>query len=679
MTFLQPLVLAALPLVTLPLVIHLINQRRFQTMPWAATMFLVAARALSRGYSRLRHWLIMLMRMAAIAAVILAVGRPLSRGWLALAGGGRPDTAIVLLDRSPSMLERDAAAPDTKLETGRRQLAETLATLNATHCLLIADPARPPVEVADPRSIVDLPAAGPCAVPATMPLLLQAAYDAIRENAAGATEIWICSDQRANDWAADDGTWAGLRDAFARLPQQVRFQLLSFVAPAPGNLAVRVPMARVENRGAERVLVVTVTVTRGEDGPATTVPLACEIGGATSSVAVELVGREAVLKNHEIPLPAGAASQGWGRISIPADANAADNDFYFAFDALPVRRSLVVTPDAEAPAERSAREALAIAASIPPAKDQEADVDVVAVGGLATAQLDEVATILWLADLPTGATAELVRGFLDRGGQVIFFPPDAPSGGEFLGFAWGPWTAQPHPLKPASWRTDEDVLANTLAGGALPVGELEVTRSCGIVGDHVPLATLPGGITLVGRLDAGRGGAYCCATRPDGRDSTLAAEGIVLYAIVQRAIDRGAATLGRARQLDAGAPAEEFFARSPGVAWSRLAGTDAPSTEPGRHAGVFTAEGRLVAVNRPAAEDAARVLPDDRVDGLFRGLTVQRMAGAAGRSDSLVQEIWRAFLLAMLLALIAEGALCLPKPRQARPLAAGFAAVEAAA
>ena len=103
MTFLQPWVLVALPLAALPVIIHLINQRRFQTVPWAAMQFLLAAKALSRGYSRLRHWLILLLRMLAVAAVILAVGRPLSRGWLALAGGGRPDSAIVVLDRSPSM------------------------------------------------------------------------------------------------------------------------------------------------------------------------------------------------------------------------------------------------------------------------------------------------------------------------------------------------------------------------------------------------------------------------------------------------------------------------------------------------------------------------------------------------------------------------------------------------
>ncbi len=36
MSFLQPLILVALPLVALPILIHLINQYRHRTVPWAA-------------------------------------------------------------------------------------------------------------------------------------------------------------------------------------------------------------------------------------------------------------------------------------------------------------------------------------------------------------------------------------------------------------------------------------------------------------------------------------------------------------------------------------------------------------------------------------------------------------------------------------------------------------------
>jgi hypothetical protein len=98
MTFLQPWLLLTLPLIALPVIIHLINQQRFQSVEWAAMRFLLSAKALSRGYTRLRQFLILLLRMLAVAAAILAVSRPLSRGWLAAAGGDRSAAAIVLLD-----------------------------------------------------------------------------------------------------------------------------------------------------------------------------------------------------------------------------------------------------------------------------------------------------------------------------------------------------------------------------------------------------------------------------------------------------------------------------------------------------------------------------------------------------------------------------------------------------
>jgi len=668
MTFLQPWVLVALPLVALPLIIHLINQRRFQTVRWAAMQFLLAAKALSRGYSRLRHWLIMALRMAAVAAVILAVGRPLSRGWLALAGGGRPDSAIVILDRSPSMQAVATAGGESKLDTGRRQLADSLATLRAGRVLVLSDPAKGPEEVASPAEIVELVSAGPVAAASDLPALLQSGYDFIRENAAGTTELWICSDQRANDWKPDDGAWDGIRDAFAKLPQQVRVQLLSYAAPAPGNVAVRVSNVRLETLGRDRRLVVTVAVSRQDDGGRLTLPVKFEIGGISTAVDVELTGREAVLKNHVIPLERSAAARGWGRVSIPADANLADNEFFFAYDAPPSRRSLVVAEDP------AAGRVLELVAAIAPDK-AAAPVDLVPPGGLAAAAWDEAAALLWQGPLPEGRDAELVQAFLGRGGQVVFFAPDRPTTAEFVGCAWGEWTASAKPATAETWRTDQDLLANTLAGSALPLGDVEIRRSCGLSGDLVPLASLPGGAPLVARASRAEGVTFV-ATTPAPRDSSLAAEGVVLYALVQRAIDRGLTVLGGARQADAGLAAAEN-ARACGT-WTRQGGA-AASTEAGFHAGVFACGDRLVAVNRPVAEDAAPPVADERIDALFRGLSFQRITGTAGDTDSIVREIWRAFLIAMLLALVAEGLLSLPRPATADRAAKASRPLEAAA
>ena len=154
------------------------------------------------------------------------------------------------------------------------------------------------------RPVSSFVSAAAAAVPADLPLLLQAAYDYVKENAAGSTEVWICSDQRSNDWAPENGAWAGIREAFAKLPQQVRFQLLSFREPAEGNVAVRVTDTKLEKRGDMRGLVVNVAATRQEDGERVVLPVTFEIGGVASTVPLELTGREAVLKNHTSVEPA---------------------------------------------------------------------------------------------------------------------------------------------------------------------------------------------------------------------------------------------------------------------------------------------------------------------------------------------------------------------------------------
>ena len=157
MSFLQPWLLVGLPLVSLPIIIHLINQRRFQTIRWAAMMFLLAANRMSRGYSRLRQWLIMLFRMLVIAGLIFAVARPLASGWLGLAAGGRADTTIILLDRSPSMQQKGQGTGASKLETGCRQLVQTLSTLGSSRWVLIESTSNKPLDLESPDALLKLP------------------------------------------------------------------------------------------------------------------------------------------------------------------------------------------------------------------------------------------------------------------------------------------------------------------------------------------------------------------------------------------------------------------------------------------------------------------------------------------------------------------------------------------
>ena len=675
MTFLEPAILWSLPLVALPLVIHLVNQRRFQSVEWAAMMFLLSAQALSRGYTRLRRWLIMLLRMAAVAAAVLAISRPLSRGWLAAVGGDRAGTAVVVVDRSPSMLQAAGPGAESKLATARRQLAAALETLGVRRTVLIDGATGRPLELASPRALLEVPETEASATPADMPRLMQAACEELSGAKAAAGTIWICSDQRANDWQVSDVAWQAVRDTLAKLPQSVRLTLLGYTEPASTNLAVRVTEADLVPRGDGWELVLDIVVSRPAAGDAVNVPVQIELGTARTTVDVELTNTEAAVPRQTIAIDAAglaeagggagdsAAANGWGRVSIPADDNPADNDFYFSFGVPVVRRTVIVAENPQA------RRALELVAGIPPEKQLQSTTETVEAAAITGISLDDIALLLWQGNLPEGDAADAVSQFVARGGQVIFMPPDSPRATEFAGMAWQSWAEHSPPVQPASWRVEEGLLASTRSGAALPVGELALRRTCGITGEGTQLAVLPDGRPLVVRAATGRGGVSLVATTPAMRDSDLAANGIVLYALVQRAVDEGLQAVGIARQLDAGSERRGGSAEQ--VGWRQIAGPPAASTERGYHAGVYATDGRLMAVNRPASEDGAAMVPDRDVDALFQGVSFSRFEQKAGDGGMIVEEVWRLFLVGVLVALVVEGLLCLPTQHKA-PAAASF-------
>jgi hypothetical protein len=659
MSFLQPLLLAALPLVALPIVIHLINQRRYQTIRWAAMMFLLAANRMSRGYAKLRQWLILLFRMAVVAALIFAVSRPLASGWVGLAAGGKADTTIVLLDRSPSMQQSDTGASSSKLDLAKQQLAATLPTLGSSRWVLIDSVNCKPIDLDSPAALLHAAEAGPASASADLPAMLQAAFDYVKANRAGRTEIWICSDLRASDWNDRSSRWESLRSAFLELKQSVRFHLHAFTGQANGNLSVRVTgVRRIGTSDGAELLVSLHLAREGNVEGKLTVPLQFEIDGARSQLDIEMTSATYDLKDHSIPLGSDKR-RGSGKVSIPADLNPADNDFYFAYDEPPARRTIIVADDPRA------IEAAQLAAEIHDDPTVECQAEIIAATDVGSVEWEKVSLLLWQAPLPQGEAATAVQSFIARGGQAIFFPPNNLTGDEFCGVRWETWDTPADEISVENWTGDHDLLAHTQSGAALPVGDLHVRRYCRLGGQFTTLATLAGSSPFLVRATTDHGGAYFCATTASPGDSSLATDGVVLFVAVQRALAAGTAVLGNARQIDAGEMTAE--AEHP---WKRVAGAEAAvSTEYPAHAGVFSVDEKTLAVNRSESEDETKLVAEARVSELFKGLNFELVEGSARGSDSLTREIWRMFLIAMMAAMVFEAALCLPKLRRAAPVA----------
>ncbi len=546
MSFLQPAMLLALPVIALPIVIHLINQRRFQTVHWAAMHFLLAANRMSRGYARLRQWLILAARTLAVAGLIFAISRPLSSGWLGLAGGGRVDTTIILLDRSPSMNQLGPGGIN-KLQAGLQRLSESLGRLQSNRYVLIESGRREPIELTSPDLMLDMPETGPLSETADMPAMLEVAAEYIRANRPSRCELWICSDVRRADWKDDSGRWDAIRVALLELPQMVRYHLLAYADIAPNNRSIRATrVRRVDGDDGARLLISFRIEQSESTDEVVSLPIQLEIDGGRSQFTVDMAGSVLEVRDHAVPID-GSRESGWGRLSIAADASPADNEFFFVYDKEVERRTLIVSEQAEAvrPIE--------FAAGVSPEPDFKCSVEMLAPDQLIGDELDSVALLVWQAEIPepTDPNASLLEGFVGRGGQVLFLPAARPTDASFAGVSYRGW-ADPQVSRVSTWVGDRDLMANTRSGEALPLGELIVSRHCGIEGEFTTLATLDDGQPLLVRAMTAGGNVYFCTTTANAADSSLASGGVVLYAMVHRAIDAGAQSLGNAQQLIAG-------------------------------------------------------------------------------------------------------------------------------
>jgi hypothetical protein len=104
MNFLFPLFLIGLAGLAVPVVLHLIQRERKQVVQFPSLMFLRRIPYQSVRRRRIRHWFLLLMRLAALALIVLAFGRPFFRGAdpsAAAQGGARE--VVILVDRSYSM------------------------------------------------------------------------------------------------------------------------------------------------------------------------------------------------------------------------------------------------------------------------------------------------------------------------------------------------------------------------------------------------------------------------------------------------------------------------------------------------------------------------------------------------------------------------------------------------
>lgn len=648
------LFLLGLLLSFIPILIHLINQRRHRTVEWGAMMFLLSAKKMSRGMALIRQILIMAARMTIIIGLMTAISQPLISGWLSSLAGGKPKTVIVILDRSSSMKQQQLSSGESKLDAGLIKIANMISTYDPNmNIVLIESTTNRPVQVISPAALLDYPKTFPTDSSANIPEMLQTAMDYVRDNQAGRTDIWVCSDAKQNDWDPDSSRWSSLRSGFSE-QWGVRFHLLNYPDDVEENYSVVVNRAEQISTSNGSFLEMDLVVRRNTESQAKeTIQANLIINGSPTALPIEMENEEYTLTGFRVQLTDGSNS-GWGLVELPNDSNESDNRFYFSFAKQPVFESVVVSDNSKA------SRALQLAAEKGPDSTRQYLSTVVKSDQLGEIDWKRTALLLWQAPLPADETIrQRINDFVDTGRTVIFFPPDEVDSTEFAGVSWGGWerlTVEADGQAVKNWQDQADLLRNTRNGDPLGLDKVSVYKYCSLNGKGRTLAVLDNDSELLRRQSTNNGGIYFFSTLPDGSHSSFERQGIILFAMIQRALASGGSSIGKAKQLVAGTSHANVVAELPALSANPV---ELSESRP-FNAGVYGNDEQIIALNRPIIEDMAPAIPKIEIEGLFDGLDAHIIEDELGNSSALLSEWWRTFAIIMGLAVLAEAIFCLP-------------------
>ena len=612
--------------------------------------FLLKATRESRGKKKLKYLIILACRALAIAALIFAIARPLVGGFLGW-GGGKVDTVILILDRSASMEQQSPGSRESKRASAIASVRKSLQELNSPRLILIDSASGTVQEVPSPDALEELSVTAATDTKSSIPNLISKAIDYVSDRSPGKTEIWVASDLQISDWSPEEGSWEAIRTGLNDLPQKTTLRVLSLASAPKDNIAIRVLSSR---RNAE-TLVLDLELTRSDaDGPAA-VPITYSLNGTRSSDKVTINGQTYRFQKR---LPLGQSEgSGYGFVSIPSDTNLRDNVSYYAYGEDSPSSTFLVSEGGESP------DWLELAAAPPGFNRSQAT----RISPNSAHEIDwaSATLVIWQAPLPKGPIAEEFSRYIESGGAALILPPRGESSNSFLGISWGEQTTSPKGqyFIVSDWNQADGPLRNGLEGTPIPVPKLKAIIRREIIGDGAKLANWDDEKPFLIRQINGDGGAIFISTLPDYTWSNLG-DADVLLPIVQRMIAAGDNRFGSAFAAITGS---QKAMPLDGETLRRLdTHSKSNSTNASYEAGVWKLGDRLLAINRPKSEDQWQILTQANLDAVLDGVPY-KLFEDSGDSESLAREIWKAFLIAMLVFLITEAVLCLqPKPKKAQ-------------
>ena len=403
MSFLAPLFFAGLAAIVVPILVHLIQRERKTVVEFPSLMFIRRIPYQSVERRRIHNWLLLMMRVAAMALIIAAFARPFFAVDPVKAanvlGGARE--VVILLDRSASMGYGDHWV---RAQAEAKKVARSIGGEDKATLVLFGTGAEEAVRATQDAGRVEaaISAAKVSSDATRYAPALRLAQSLLARSALPRKEAVLISDFQRSGWE---------RQEEISLPEGATLTPISVGVPETSNIAVTsVKFQRTTFESEERVMV-TAGISNRSGTAVKNLPVKFEVEGRlidTRNVSIEPNA------SGSVTFPAVTVANAMrGTVRAGTDELKADNEFNFVMSPSRPVSVLIVQADG-ASSSFFLQTALGIGSS-PPFK-----VDVTTPSRLTAASFDKRSVVILndTAALSTQAD-EALNKFVTQGGGVF--------------------------------------------------------------------------------------------------------------------------------------------------------------------------------------------------------------------------------------------------------------------
>ena len=641
MTFLQPIALLGLLLALAPIIIHLLNLLRHRTVPWAATRFLFQARKSSSRLSKLKRWLILLLRVLALAALAFMIARPMTGGdSLFSLSNGSPEVLVLVLDRSASMETTTDKDSMTKRQKALEAFQSFARPWTESRLVVLDSALEEPFFIDRADSFKDEALQrffGPTDTAADLPGTLSKALDWLEETGVGTAEVLVVSDMQSSNWELERNADI-MRKINRTLFEKKDFWKLTFMNmadPPPYNLSLTVDQVNRMPNKVEPVLNLR-KKGRGKEE----VRLTARMNGKSDLLEVELVSQSVLwrptfgLKNEP--------EEGWISIHSPDDFCQSDNICYLTYGS--------TEPPQVAVRASNPRTSLILRSASQTEQGELADP--LPLSGFGEKDILSRKILIHQGEI-NSKVEKVLEEFVIKGGSLVLFPPEVTSsdGSKLLSWNSMEEKLEDEIFQVSNWREDSGLLTNSSDGNRLPLDRLAIKRR------RTPqqgeaLAYYSDGKPFLSCLTLGKGIVYAFSTLPLDSWSSMS-DGYVLVPALQRLIEESSSSNSFIQSWFCG---EKESKES--ILFEPIG--DAKDNVPYLHAGIYRVNGRLTAINRPKSENDTLFLTVEQILEKLPSISPRLLEDESSSGSNDRSEAWSFFLTLCLILLLGEALLGQP-------------------